>query len=262
MLDALTDLSTAQLRILADAFRQGAMSQGLSEPVLVQIAGDRYKSVRETLDTLALRGMTAQHVSILLEGILAERLKAPDLASVIELVLSGPEVQGVPSRDTGPALISLIQEAQDEIILSTYVLHNTEQILNEIARQMQVHGPKLRVMLYVHIGRSNETLSSDQDIIRRFHNHFVERHWPWLPRPTVYFDPRGLAVNSADRASLHAKCIIIDRQATLITSANFTGAAQKKNIELGVIIRHPTLARKTAEYFEALVAAGLLQECR
>jgi len=57
---------------------------------------------------------------------------------------------------------------------------------------------------------------------------------------------------------LHAKCIIIDRSEALITSANFTEAAQERNIEVGVKVRHKPLVERLASYFEALIETGRL----
>lgn len=85
-----------------------------------------------------------------------------------------------------------------------------------------------------------------------------EVHWPWTPKPELYYDPRSLDMAGHGRSSLHAKCIVIDREAALITSANFTDAAQHRNIECGVIIRKATICRRIAEYFEALCRLGIL----
>ncbi|MBI4623943.1 MAG: hypothetical protein HY736_12100 [Verrucomicrobia bacterium] len=54
------------------------------------------------------------------------------------------------------------------------------------------------------------------------------------------------------RASLHAKVVVVDRRKILITSANFTEAAHKTNIELGVLCSVPYLAERVCSYFEAL----------
>lgn len=51
---------------------------------------------------------------------------------------------------------------------------------------------------------------------------------------TMYYDPRTAAARSF--ASLHARCLIVDHEHVLITSANFTGRAQERNIEVGVVL--------------------------
>ena len=43
---------------------------------------------------------------------------------------------------------------------------------------------------------------------------------------------------------------------TLITSANFTEAAQVRNIEAGVLVRNEFLAKSLREQFESLVRSG------
>src|ERR1044072_7307094 len=60
------------------------------------------------------------------------------------------------------------------------------------------------------------------------------------------------------RSSLHAKCVAIDRRVSLITSANFTEAAQQRNIEAGVIVRYPLFVERLVGYFEGLRASGQL----
>jgi phosphatidylserine/phosphatidylglycerophosphate/cardiolipin synthase-like enzyme len=58
------------------------------------------------------------------------------------------------------------------------------------------------------------------------------------------------------RASLHAKCVVVDNEQAFVSSANFTEAAQTKNIEVGTLIRSPTFARKLSEHFETLASTG------
>jgi phosphatidylserine/phosphatidylglycerophosphate/cardiolipin synthase-like enzyme len=77
--------------------------------------------------------------------------------------------------------------------------------------------------------------------------------------PEIYYDPRALGRSDGRRATLHAKCIVVDRTQVFVPSANFTEAAQEGNIELGVIIRSRLLASRLADHFEGLIAAGLLK---
>ena len=44
-----------------------------------------------------------------------------------------------------------------------------------------------------------------------------------------------------------------------MSSANFTEAAQVRNIEVGVLVHSRLLASRLADHFEGLVAAGLLK---
>jgi phosphatidylserine/phosphatidylglycerophosphate/cardiolipin synthase-like enzyme len=51
---------------------------------------------------------------------------------------------------------------------------------------------------------------------------------------------------------------VVDRRVAFVSSANFTEAAQVRNIEVGTLIRSPEFAVKLAQHFEALAEAGML----
>jgi phosphatidylserine/phosphatidylglycerophosphate/cardiolipin synthase-like enzyme len=53
------------------------------------------------------------------------------------------------------------------------------------------------------------------------------------------------------RSALHAKCIVIDGREALVTSANFTEAAQERNIELGLLVRSAEIASRIERHFQA-----------
>ena len=64
------------------------------------------------------------------------------------------------------------------------------------------------------------------------------------------------AKETGGRAALHAKCIVVACSEAFVTSANFTEAAQDRNIEAGVLVRIPSFARSLVEQFENLVNSG------
>ena len=105
---------------------------------------------------------------------------------------------------------------------------------------------------------TNTTTASD--LVRRFAERFTEHQWPkGLPRPALFYDPRSLAMSADKRASLHAKCVIVDRREVFVSSANFTEAAHERNIEVGLLIHSRTLAERLVRHFEALLAEGVLK---
>jgi phosphatidylserine/phosphatidylglycerophosphate/cardiolipin synthase-like enzyme len=53
--------------------------------------------------------------------------------------------------------------------------------------------------------------------------------------------------------SLHAKCIVVDNEQVFVSSANFTEAAQNRNIEVGLLVRSAVLSERLSRFFEALV---------
>jgi phosphatidylserine/phosphatidylglycerophosphate/cardiolipin synthase-like enzyme len=52
---------------------------------------------------------------------------------------------------------------------------------------------------------------------------------------------------------LHAKAIVADEQAALVTSANLTEAAFDRNIEVGILTRDQLVAASLARHFRVLV---------
>jgi phosphatidylserine/phosphatidylglycerophosphate/cardiolipin synthase-like enzyme len=141
-----------------------------------------------------------------------------------------------------------------------YAVYGGERIFEPLAERMRVN-PGLKVTFCLDIARKIGDTSLDSEVVRRFGHEFRERHWPWELLPELYYDPRALMTSSEGRASLHAKCVVVDRKAALITSANFTEAAQYRNIELGLLVRHAPIAERIAGYFEGLRWSGMLMPC-
>lgn len=78
--------------------------------------------------------------------------------------------------------------------------------------------------------------------------------------PDIFYDPQALAPGPRDRASLHAKCVIIDARKVLISSANFTEAGQQRNIEVGLTFRSPVVAERLLRFVDTLVGAAHLKQ--
>ena len=54
---------------------------------------------------------------------------------------------------------------------------------------------------------------------------------------------------------------MVDRKDLFVSSANFTEAAQERNVEVGLLIHSPILAERVQAHFEALVDATLARDC-
>jgi phosphatidylserine/phosphatidylglycerophosphate/cardiolipin synthase-like enzyme len=120
-----------------------------------------------------------------------------------------------------------------------------------------VPGLKVRLILDVQRGPGDTTAASL--LVRRFADRFRSSQWPAdRPLPAVYYDPRSLDTAAHERSSMHAKCIVVDGRDVFISSANFTEAAQNRNLEVGLLIRSAPLAVNLAGHFDALVGHGLL----
>jgi len=259
MLGAINRLPTAAIRSLAVSLGSGALSHEISRLALSPFAGAQAEEVRAELVRLQSGGFGVEQLSVLLHAVAQAREAQPSPTQLFDLVLSGPDVDGVPTADTGAVLRALFSQAQVEVILVGYTIFNGRRVFAPLAERMEC-TPTLRTWFCLDIAREFGDGSSDADILRKFEREFRTHHWPWKPVPEVYYDPRALRSDSL-RACLHAKCVVVDRHAALLTSANFTEAAQVRNIEAGVLIRHtPTVAR-LVDYLEGLRASGQLRKC-
>ena len=260
MFESLHNLSPAVLNALAKSLKDGSLALGVTSHGLKQVVGAPAGDVCTCIDQLRQRGMTPTQIGLLVEAVASTRANIATPQHIVDLVISGPEVAGVPTADTAATVQTLIENAQTEILLVGYAVHNGKKLFKRLAQRME-EMPSLRVTFHLDIPRKLNDTSLSSEIVRRFAREFVTKHWPGKSLPEMFYDPRALAEDAQQRASLHAKCVIVDRRVALITSANFTEAAQRKNIETGVLIRHEPLVLRLHDYFEGLRNARQLISC-
>lgn len=226
-----------------------------------QIAGPFIgDELKQSVALLVGRGWNLSQLAEVAEAIADGRRATNSADALFDLVLSGPDVPGIPTRDTGAVMHALLAEARHEVLLVGYAIHNAKHIFQPLAQRMAL-DPSLQVTCCLDIRRSRNDTSLSVEIVRRFAQDFCRNHWPWPPKPKVFFDPRSLEPHGGQRSSLHAKCIVVDRSAALVTSANFTDAAQERNIECGIVVRHIPLVHRIAEYFEGLCQSSYFIAC-
>ncbi len=252
MFDVFHKLTTSSLRQLSDSLRDGELASGITSHAIQQIAGASLtEELVKVLENLSCLGWSSSQLSDFVKFIADTREQASKPESVFDLVLSGPDVQGIPTRDTAAVMHSLIEQANEEVILVGYAVHNGKKLFERLAQRME-EQPKLNVWFCLNIQRQFRDTSLSSEIVRRFSTEFQEKHWPWSPKPQVFYDPRSLDDKGKTRTSLHAKCLIVDREQALITSANFTEAAQKRNIEAGVVVRYKPFVERITLYFDMM----------
>jgi phosphatidylserine/phosphatidylglycerophosphate/cardiolipin synthase-like enzyme len=204
--------------------------------------------------------MKPQHLALLAESVLRGRTRAPQQADVVDLVWTGPETLGVTNRDTGVVVRELFGSAEREVLVAGFAVYQGRSIFNRLAERME-ERPGLRVRLFLEVQRHPTDTALPEELVRRFAERFRDQEWPGARLPELYYDPRSLDQEAAKRSSLHAKCVVVDRRVALVTSANFTEAAQTRNIEVGALIQSEGFAMRLAEHFGALIDAGALRRC-
>jgi phosphatidylserine/phosphatidylglycerophosphate/cardiolipin synthase-like enzyme len=224
-----------------------------------QAAGTDTPAVAALLNHLVAQGHSPRHLALVVGGIAAAIDRSPKPTSLFDLVLSGPDLPGVPTSDTAAVMHTMITSASREILLVGYAVYDGKRLFEPLARRME-QVAALEVTFCLDIPRQYNDPTPSAELVARFARDFRARHWPWDRLPRLFYDPRSLLTRD-QRASLHAKCVVVDRARALVTSANFTDAAQRRNIEAGVDLRHRPTAERIADYFRGLCAGGLLSEC-
>jgi len=253
----LAELSASNLAAFATALEADWVSPTSPEKIFRTYAGDHAGALRQWLRDLTGCGFTLPQAARLVHAVIAGRARDQILAP--DLVVSGPDVPGVPTADTYSVVQSLFQEATSEVVVAGYAFYNGKALFERLHEQ-RTRNPALKIIFHVDVPRRHGDTTSPEGLVKKYVDEFRLKHWPWEPLPELYFDPRALESDSKIRASLHAKVVSIDRRKLLITSANFTEAAQQKNIELGVLCSLPYLAERVCSYFEGLRKQGLLRK--
>lgn len=259
MTSPLRDLTSPELRVLSEALQNGRLRAPFT-PEALSLYGLRgnLASIANELQWMATEGATGTLLARFLANLIEARSHVPELEESVDLVWTGPEAPGVPSRDTGVVVRELFSTAEQSVLVAGYAVYQGRTVFESLAARME-HVPSLDVRMYLDVGRKYKDTTIDSDIVHRFVAKFRREDWPGTRFPRVFYDPRSLDMDCKKKTSLHAKCVVIDRRVAFVSSANFTEAAQVRNIEVGVLIRSPRFASRLVDHFEGLAEAGALK---
>jgi phosphatidylserine/phosphatidylglycerophosphate/cardiolipin synthase-like enzyme len=247
-----SDASAGALRSLADGFRTGRLGPTASRLALNRVCQCSDGVVTDVTRLLG-EGLAPAHMALLLDA-RAEAIEGRmSGAQPIELVWTGPETSVAYSRDTSVVVRELFESAQRSVLVSTFVIRQGKDVFQPLARRMN-EVPDLRVLLFLHVGRDWRDARHESELLREFAAEF-RKNWPGVRLPEVYYDPRALAMNGDERATWHAKCVLVDDEVALVTSANFTEWAQMRNVEAGVVVRDREFTAQLRAQFDGLVQA-------
>jgi phosphatidylserine/phosphatidylglycerophosphate/cardiolipin synthase-like enzyme len=255
--DLLLSLGPSELRAIASGLRSGRLSSPFSSVAIRRFVSDgEADGVATSLCRLATSGSSESAISEMLELLAVAIERRPALEELVDIVTTGPEVAGISNRDTSVVVGDLFRRAERSVVVVGYAVHQGQKLFLDLADRMQVR-PELQVRMYLDIKREIGDTSAPEEIVRRFVHRFRTTQWPLEKRlPEIYFDPRALSIN--ERAALHAKCVVVDHREAFVSSANFTDAAQARNIELGLFVHSPKLALRVEAFFEGLVGSYVL----
>lgn len=253
MTDALAAMPGHLRKRLAQALDTGQMSVPYASSTLQMILGHANPQVLGALERLAALGVADRSAAHWIRSL----DQTAGIAPAADLVWSGPEVPGVPARDTRTVYDELFTSAIRSLWAVSYAYFDGPRVFDRLARRMEAL-PELRVTLLLNIHRGQNDITTSVDLVRRFADRFWSDGWPGSIRPSVFYDPRS--VDTQARGVLHAKAVVADEERVFITSANFTAAAQDDNIELGVHVRNRSLALGVVRHLQGLIDRGMLNQ--
>jgi phosphatidylserine/phosphatidylglycerophosphate/cardiolipin synthase-like enzyme len=255
---ALVELDRESLIRLAELLEAGLLRPPLGALALQShIAGAHADATAACLNELARQQMSPAQIALVLGSFAAGRYVDQDIAALIDVVVSGPDTAAT-ARDTGVVMRQLFNKAKERVLAVGFAVHQGRSVFQALAQRLDTNEA-LKATLCIEVRRQQTDTSLDSQVIQRFAQNFVKTEWPGNRLPDVYYDPRSVTPIGSTRSALHAKCVVIDGQEALVTSANFTAAAQERNIELGLLVNSPTVASQVEKHFHTLIQDGRLE---
>ena len=174
-----------------------------------------------------------------------ERFDRPE----IEIVWTGPNINGPFVRSTSSVLVDMLQGIRDagEVLLVGYALTAERGTIMEQVVELLIDAARRRSSLSIVL-HSDEDETTNIDNLLQLWDVFVKKPKIFTWRPPA----------DHPYTKLHAKCMVVDRLDALVTSANFTFHGLESNMELGLRVRGPQAAT-IAERFDYLITSEVLK---
>jgi hypothetical protein len=225
------------LGVLLDPARSTLPSSGQLQRALSLSTASAAQLARGLDQVVRFPDVTIRHMQTALMTLAFVRDTAAVQKDSVEIACTAPTRLGVPLRTTYATAVEMVEEARDELLVVGYVFtEGAKSLLERIAAA----GRDRRVRVTVIGNRMEDYLPA------------LRSAWPPdCPAPRV-FSCQG---NPRDEMSaLHAKVLVCDGSTALITSANFSHHGLHENIEIGVKVISPSVAR-LVEFFDSLIVA-------
>jgi cardiolipin synthase C len=192
--------------------------------------------------TGAVNGMA---IALALET--AAQLHTTQVAQRSDVVISGPARDSAALRLTSSVVTELIRRSRKSLLIVSFAAFGVADVVAELARAAK-RGVTIDLVLestLAHGGTLHGTTeaSATFDAIKEHATFWI---WPAARRPVI----------GTSRSALHAKLIAADAAIALVGSANLTDKALASNLELGVILRDPSVVHRIERHFRSLMRPG------
>lgn len=160
-----------------------------------------------------------------------------------ELVITSPDSFRVKSRKIKDVTYSLVSEAEQNIIITGYAISDYfSEMLDVIIRKSQ---QGIYVTLYVN------DLEKQKSVLERL-----------LSYRSKFLKIYEYQKDEDDKmAALHAKILVVDKEKSLISSANLSYHGMQGNIEMGILIKSVDKAKQIENLLKELVRMKVFVIC-
>ena len=254
MTSAVLNLPPFVRRRLADALESGLLSPPFTS-IAIRAAIGRLDLPEDLLGVLQMwerEGVSGRVAAAWIRSL----EEAASSVAPASLVWTGPPAKGLHSRRTRQVFEELVRGSARSLWISSFTYFNGPDAFSLLAWRME-RLPDLEVTLLLNIMRRTRRSVPREQLVRDYSNRFWTEDWPSTVRPRVFYDPRSLDPGRR-KGVLHAKAVVSDEERLFVTSANLTEAAMDRNIEIGLLLRDPALARTAVAHFRGLIERDLL----
>lgn len=254
MRNPLLSLTPSELRSISTAIRSGRAAGPFTSLNTRRFVRDEdAEPVAASLTLLSASGISSEGLALSLE-LLAEALSSSyRLEDLVDLVTTGPEAGGTANRSTAVVVSDLFRSAQRSVLIAGYAVYQGQKVFQALAERM-TENTDLQVRLFLDVPRKQGDASLIQEDIARYVHQFKTSQWPIGARlPNIYCCAQSIKGEDGRPGILHAKCISVDDETVFVSSANFTEAAQTRNIEVGLLVKSTIVSERLCRFFESLL---------
>jgi phosphatidylserine/phosphatidylglycerophosphate/cardiolipin synthase-like enzyme len=195
-------------------------------------------------------GIDARTVAVALQTAALSEKCHRDSQSV-ELVWTGPEIEGIPFRRTEQAIQQVLDSAKHRITLVSYAVYKIPRIREALVRAAH-RGVRIKVIVEtpnrIEGQAEYDTIQALGDQVAAVSSVY---YWPEAQRARDKANKPGI---------LHVKCAVADGRSLFLSSANLTEYAFTINMELGLLVAGGPLPCRVEEQFDRMIELGILEK--
>lgn len=163
----------------------------------------------------------------------------------IELVWTGPTTPFVSARRTEQVLLEVIDSAKTKLFFTSFVAYKIESIISALNEACD-RGVQIDMLVESSVEHGG---SINIDVISKLRQLVPKANlYAWAEKTEEFVDGK-----------VHAKVVVADERVCFITSANLTGYALNRNMEVGVLIREGSIPNTLHRHLELLINTGIVK---